>query len=260
MEFSGTIPTCPGHFSSTVNIIHSSLQSLLSLFSVYFHHCCSLSPFSHTHLSLFWLTCLASFLLPFTLIFHHTSQNGPGPLPTLRDEILKHCTWSQLHEEPRAWAGPSVAGFSLCELVFLFELPLLLGPSSSLAPPISLSLLMRTEFPSWLWASACMGKGRAQEKPSSAPFHHVNTASSHPRSTGLSQSSACSAGGLRISNSCPAWTRQLGCSTNTSLPSPPAPREQPEPSPQPRTCLLDSRHRCISHSQRSRVTAHAGNR
>lgn len=139
--------------------------------------------------------------------------------PRFKMRSCQHCTWSQLHEEPRGWPGPSVRGFSLCELVFLFELPLLLGPSSSLAPPISLSLLMRTEFPSWLWASTCMGKGRAQEKPSSAPFHHVNPASSQPRSMGLSQSSACSAGGVRTSSSCPGWTRQLGCSANTSPPA-----------------------------------------
>lgn len=103
------------------------------------------------------------------------------------------------------------------------------------------------------------GKGRAQEKPSSAPFHHVNTASSQPMSTGLSQSSACRAGGLRTSSSCPGWTGQLGCRANISSPSPRAPSEQPEPSPQPRNCLLEGRHSTSHIQQRSCVTAHAGN-
>lgn len=40
--------------SSAVNVIHSSLQSLFSLFSLYFHHCCSLSLLFHFHFSLFW--------------------------------------------------------------------------------------------------------------------------------------------------------------------------------------------------------------
>lgn len=53
------------------------------------------------------------------------------------------------------------------------------APSASgplcLSPLPAPSLLMRTEFPSWLPASTCRGKGSAREKPSSAPFLRTNT-------------------------------------------------------------------------------------
>lgn len=64
----GTIPTCPGHLWSAVSIIHSPPpQSLLSFFSLYFHHSCSLSPFSHPHLSLSWGKSQVFPLLPIWL-------------------------------------------------------------------------------------------------------------------------------------------------------------------------------------------------
>lgn len=58
--------------SSAVNIIHSSLQSLLSLFSLYFNHCCSLSLFFYAHLSLFW--CRSKFFLLLSIWLHKNSN------------------------------------------------------------------------------------------------------------------------------------------------------------------------------------------
>ena len=63
----GTILTCPGHLGSAVSIIRSPLQSWLSFFSLYFHHSCSLPPFSYPYLSLSWVRSQLFPLLPICL-------------------------------------------------------------------------------------------------------------------------------------------------------------------------------------------------
>lgn len=42
-----------------------------------------------------------------------------APYSHIQMRSCQCCTWSQLHEEPMGWPGPSVTGFSLCESVFL---------------------------------------------------------------------------------------------------------------------------------------------